>query len=101
MTNDLQTQYPIYIDQHENMQSGTPQPDYVESRTSGAMGDNILLSMKDITAHSGLSDKHYYSLISRGLFPRPIKIGRASRWRKKDYETWLNERDTSRKLSGK
>ncbi|WP_368941105.1 helix-turn-helix transcriptional regulator [Citrobacter werkmanii] len=53
--------------------------------------------MKDITAHSGLSDKHYYSLIARGLFPRPLKIGRSSRWRKSDYEAWLNERDTNRK----
>lgn len=98
MTSAPQTEYPVHTDRHENIQTGTPQlPPGIEKRTGFAMGDNILLRMKDITAHSGLSDKYYYSLISRGLFPRPLKIGRSSRWRKSDYETWLNERDTSRK----
>lgn len=97
MTNPPQTEYPVYTNQHENVQIGTPLPPDVEKRTLFAMGDNILLSMKDITAHSGLSDKHYYSLIARNLFPRPLKIGRSSRWRKSDYEAWLNERDTNRK----
>ncbi|ESM78248.1 hypothetical protein L388_00342 [Klebsiella oxytoca MGH 42] len=97
MTNSPQTEYPVYANQHENIQIGTPLPTEVEKRIHFAMGDDILLSMKDITAHSGLSDKHYYSLISRGMFPRPLKIGRSSRWRKSDYEVWLNERDTNRK----
>lgn len=97
MTNPPQTEYPVNANRHINIQTGSPFPLDVEKRTCFAMGDDILLSMKDITAHSGLSDKHYYSLIARGLFPRPLKIGRSSRWRKSDYEAWLNERDTNRK----
>ncbi len=62
-------------------------------------GDDVLLSMKDISAHSGLSDKYFYSLIKRGMFPRPMKLGRASRWRKSDYEQWLNEREERRNES--
>ena len=97
MIKQPQTQYPVYSNRPENIQTGTPLPPDVEKRTCFAMGDNILLSMKDITAHSGLSDKHYYSLIARGLFPRPLKIVRSSRWRKSDYEAWLKERDTNGK----
>lgn len=97
MVNQPQAKYPVYANRHENVQIGTPLPPDAEKRTCFAMGDDILLSMKDITAHSGLSDKQYYSLISRGLFPRPLKIGRSSRWRKSDYEAWLNERDSNKK----
>ncbi|SUX75950.1 transcriptional regulator [Citrobacter freundii] len=97
MTNPPQTEYPVYANRHNNEQIGRPLPPDVEKRTRFAMGNNILLSMKDITAHSGLSDKLYFSLIKRELFPRPLKIGRSSRWRRSDYEAWLNERDTSRK----
>lgn len=97
MSNPPQTEYPVYANWHNNEQSKRSILQDAEKRTGFAMGDDILLSMKDITAHSGLSDKHYYSLIARNLFPRPLKIGRSSRWRKSDYEAWLNERDTNRK----
>ncbi|WP_437432358.1 helix-turn-helix transcriptional regulator [Yokenella regensburgei] len=97
MINPPRTDYPVYASWHNNIETGRPPLPDVEKRIHFAMGDDILLSMKDITAHSGLSDKHYYSLISRGMFPRPLKIGRSSRWRKSDYEAWLNERDTNRK----
>ncbi|MBW9455187.1 AlpA family phage regulatory protein [Citrobacter portucalensis] len=36
-----------------------------------------------------LSDKWFYKLIQDGLFPKPIKLGRASRWLKSDLEEWL------------
>ncbi|MGV4200181.1 helix-turn-helix transcriptional regulator [Citrobacter murliniae] len=97
MSRPPQTTYPVYSNRHSNEQAGQSLLPGVEKRTGYAMGDDILLSMKDITAHSGLSDKHYYSLITRGLFPRPLKIGRSSRWRKSDYEAWLNKHDTNRK----
>lgn len=101
MTNPPQTEYPVYTDRHENIQIGTPRLAVIEGRAQFAMGANILLSMKDITAHSNLSDKHFYCLIKRGLFPRPLKLGRSSRWRKSDYEAWLNERDTNRTLTSR
>lgn len=96
MTHSRQPANPFRVKGHDNPQKVQyPQPN-IESRTRFAMGENILLSMKDITAHSNLSDKHFYALIKRGLFPRPLKIGRSSRWRKSEYETWLDERDNNR-----
>ncbi|UPQ69163.1 helix-turn-helix transcriptional regulator [Enterobacter roggenkampii] len=44
---------------------------------------------KFITQLTGLSDKWFYKLIQDGMFPKPIKLGRASRWLKSDLEEWL------------
>ncbi|MEY8617774.1 AlpA family phage regulatory protein, partial [Citrobacter amalonaticus] len=47
------------------------------------------IDMKFITQLTGLSDKWFYKLIQDGLFPKPIKLGRTSRWLKSDLEEWL------------
>ncbi|WET14984.1 AlpA family phage regulatory protein [Yersinia intermedia] len=39
-----------------------------------------------------LIDKWFYKLIKDGSFPKPIKMGRSSRWLKSEVESWLNER---------
>ncbi|MBO1591916.1 helix-turn-helix transcriptional regulator, partial [Yersinia pseudotuberculosis] len=42
-----------------------------------------------ITEFTGLTDKWFYKLIKDGLFPKPIKLGRSSRWLKSEVEVWL------------
>ncbi len=49
---------------------------------------DALIDMKFITADCLLSDKWIYRLISQERFPRPIKLGRMSRWRAADYYSW-------------
>ncbi|AIA71677.1 AlpA family transcriptional regulator [Pectobacterium atrosepticum] len=50
-----------------------------------------------ITQLTGLTDKWFYKLIQLGEFPRPIKLGRSSRWLQSEVETWLQQRiDQSR-----
>ncbi|MEC5342864.1 AlpA family phage regulatory protein [Brenneria populi] len=44
--------------------------------------------MKFITTDCLLSDKWIYKLIAQGRFPKPIKIGRMSRWKASDYYAW-------------
>ncbi|MEX6162435.1 helix-turn-helix transcriptional regulator [Proteus mirabilis] len=51
--------------------------------------------MKFITHLTGLTDKWFYKLIQEGEFPKPIKLGRSSRWLKSEVEHWLNERITA------
>ncbi|HED2829083.1 Rha family transcriptional regulator [Enterobacter cloacae complex sp.] len=51
-----------------------------------------MVDMKFITAFTGLTDKWFYKLIKEKKFPKPIKLGRASRWFKSEVEKWLNER---------
>lgn len=58
-----------------------------------------LVDMVFITEYSGCSDKWFYKLISEGKFPKPIKLGRSSRWLLSEVEVWVRERisDSRRK----
>lgn len=51
-----------------------------------------MVDMKFITQYTGLTDKWFYKLIQDGEFPKPIKLGRSSRWLKSEVEQWLKER---------
>ncbi|MCS2166321.1 helix-turn-helix transcriptional regulator [Scandinavium manionii] len=57
--------------------------------TKPALFEDQFVDMKFITHFTGLSDKWFYKLIQDGEFPKPIKLGRASRWLKSDLEEWL------------
>lgn len=55
------------------------------------------VDMAFITQLTGLTDKWFYKLIKDGEFPKPIKLGRSSRWLESEVEAWLQERiDQSR-----
>ncbi|ASN86275.1 AlpA family transcriptional regulator [Pectobacterium brasiliense] len=55
------------------------------------------VDMTFITQLTGLTDKWFYKLIQLGEFPKPIKLGRSSRWLQSEVETWLQQRiDQSR-----
>lgn len=56
--------------------------------------DGELIDMKFITQFTKLTDKWFYKLIKDGQFPKPIKLGRSSRWYKHEVETWLKEKIT-------
>lgn len=47
-----------------------------------------LVDMKFIVSDCLFSDKWIYRLISQGRFPKPIKMGRMSRWIASDYYKW-------------
>ncbi|AYH04364.1 helix-turn-helix transcriptional regulator [Pectobacterium parmentieri] len=50
------------------------------------------VDMAFITQLTGLTDKWFYKLIQLGEFPKPIKLGRSSRWLQSEVETWLQQR---------
>ncbi|WP_329907529.1 helix-turn-helix transcriptional regulator [Serratia quinivorans] len=54
--------------------------------------DDPLIDMTFITTCTGMTDKWFYQLISQGRFPKPIKLGRSSRWYRSDVESWLRQR---------
>ncbi|MGY5958063.1 AlpA family transcriptional regulator [Kosakonia sp. BK9b] len=58
---------------------------------TGLLSDKMV-DMVFITQFTGLSDKWFYKLISLGEFPKPIKLGRSSRWLKSEIEAWVLER---------
>lgn len=53
------------------------------------------IDMTSITTFTGMTDKWFYKLIQDGDFPKPIKLGRSSRWFKSEVETWMRERITA------
>lgn len=56
-----------------------------------------LVTMAFISGLTGLTDKWFYKLIKDGEFPKPIKLGRSSRWLQSEVEAWLQQRiDQSR-----
>lgn len=60
--------------------------------THPSLAEDQFVDMAFITALTGLTDKWFYKLIKDGTFPKPIKLGRSSRWLKSEVETWLQER---------
>ncbi|EKK3982101.1 AlpA family transcriptional regulator [Cronobacter sakazakii] len=59
--------------------------------------DDQLVDMRFITKLTGLTDKWFYKLIKDGAFPKPVKLGRSSRWLQSEVEAWLQARiDASR-----
>lgn len=60
---------------------------------TGLLSDKMV-DMVFITEFTGLSDKWFYKLIQEGQFPKPIKLGRSSRWLKSEIESWVLERIT-------
>lgn len=51
-----------------------------------------MVDMKFITEFTGLTDKWFYKLISEGQFPKPVKLGRSSRWLQSEVEHWVQKR---------
>ena len=58
---------------------------------TGLLSDKMV-NMVFITEFTGLSDKWFYKLIQDGQFPKPIKLGRSSRWLKSEVEFWVHQR---------
>jgi len=52
-----------------------------------------VMRMSAVMVTVGYSKSHLYELISRGEFPRPIKLGaRAAGWLSGDISDWLDSR---------
>ena len=48
-----------------------------------------LFSFESLSAYTELNRTRVYSLIRQGKFPRPLKFGKTSRWRKSDVDAWI------------
>ncbi|EEQ3414326.1 AlpA family transcriptional regulator [Escherichia coli] len=57
-----------------------------------SLTEDQFVDMAFITSLTGLTDKWFDRLIKDGRFPKPVKLGRSSRWLKSEVEAWLQER---------
>lgn len=62
--------------------------------TTRSLLSDKMVDMEFITEYTGCSDKWFYKIISLGEFPKPIKLGRSSRWLKSEVECWVQQRIT-------
>ena len=60
--------------------------------TPNRLLNDKFVDMAFITQLTGLTDKWFYKLIQLGEFPKPIKLGRSSRWLESEVEAWLQQR---------
>ena len=63
----------------------------IQNSNTSLLNDKMV-DMKFITEFTGLTDKWFYKLISEGQFPKPIKLGRSSRWMQSEVENWVKQR---------
>ena len=60
--------------------------------TRPSLTEDQFVDMAFITTLFQMTGKWIYKLIKDGAFPKPIKLGRSSRWLKSEVETWLQDR---------
>ena len=65
----------------------------MNTNTPSLLNDQ-LVDMAFITGFTQLTDKWFYKLIQLGEFPKPIKLGRSSRWLQSEVEAWVQQRIT-------
>ena len=53
------------------------------------------LKIKEVMEKTGCSKTKIYAMINTHEFPRPYKIGTASRWRSDEVENWIKTRPIS------
>lgn len=55
-----------------------------------------LIPLGEVKQLVGLGHSKIYALISAGAFPRPVKLGSASRWSETEVREWVSDRLATR-----
>ena len=62
-----------------------------------------LLPLPEVESRTGFRSSFLYALMKSNRFPKPVKIGAASRWRESQVQEWIREQivgGTSGKRAG-
>ncbi|MFP4154560.1 MAG: helix-turn-helix transcriptional regulator [Halothiobacillaceae bacterium] len=51
-----------------------------------------LISLRDVSERVSLKRTAIYARINEGTFPKPVKLGRISRWPESQIDAWIAER---------
>ncbi|MDU7586551.1 MAG: AlpA family phage regulatory protein [Acidovorax sp.] len=55
-----------------------------------------LLGFEPLSHYVGFGRSRIYQLIAAGEFPKPIKIGKSSRWVKAEIDAWIGRQSQQR-----
>ena len=56
---------------------------------SNTMIDPLMLSDRQAARLCGISRSQLHNLRASGKFPQPVKLGRCTRWNRRELEAWL------------
>jgi len=69
----------------------------IENIQSSRQDSSILLwSLRTLTSSLQISRSQIYQLIQEEKFPKPLKLGRSSRWLKSDIHNWIELQEVTR-----
>ena len=76
----------------------------LNENNGGSEGNNNsgdhLVSVKQVAKILGISRRHLERLVCKGVFPRPVKLGRASRFMWSDVEAFMHKLNDERQKGG-
>jgi len=58
----------------------------------------VLLTLAKVQAKTGMGRTYIYSEGRDGRFPKPVKVGVASRWVESEVDTWIAARIAERDM---
>jgi len=65
-------------------------PDVTKAYPNGAIEpEPLAIDAAEVGKLFGVSERHVWAMNSRGRLPRPIRLGRAVRWRVAELRDWL------------
>lgn len=56
-----------------------------------------LINIRNVCSRVGFCRSKVYAMIKESSFPKPIKIGKASRWDDEDIDQWIERHTSSQK----
>lgn len=64
--------------------------------SSVVSADALLWTLPTLCQRIGLSRSNIYQQIQSGKFPKPVKLGRSSRWLASEIHAWVNTQACAR-----
>lgn len=68
------------------------------SKTSHPSFPPALLAFEPLSHYVSFGRSRIYQLIAADEFPKPIKVGKSSRWLKADIDAWIRKQTTSQRV---
>jgi excisionase family DNA binding protein len=82
---------PDFASQPTNWQEGAGTRESAFLLRAQILGDDRLLTVKEVAELVGVSTRQIYAMIHRHTFPGPRKLGALSHWRLGLVKSWLHD----------
>ena len=70
------------------------------SKTSHPSFPPALLAFEPLSHYVAFGRSRIYQLIAADEFPKPIKVGKSSRWVKAEIDAWISKQATTQQVGG-